>query len=266
MNEIWKDIADTDGQYQVSNFGNVRSLFFRTSSGRIITREPPLIMHQKVHTMGYLSVCLYYGKRPKEVFVHRLVATAFIPNPEGKPQVNHIDGDKTNNDASNLEWCTAKENYEHSCRQGLRQIPFDNGSPLALVKYHCIAQYTLQGELVAEWSDESAVHTSFNSHSKGLQNCLHGDTKSFMGFQWRRIPIGTKTPLRISPYKRRRASPRMRVLQKAYDGSLIIHFSSVKAAARFNHCSQKSILRRIRGEHSKSLYHSSFEADHTFDI
>lgn len=103
MNEEWKDIKGYEGLYQVSNFGRVKS--FQTGSD--------YILNQVKDWDGYMQLQLYKNNKPTTCKIHRLVANAFIPNPENKPQVNHIDEDKTNNMVSNLEWATAKENCNH---------------------------------------------------------------------------------------------------------------------------------------------------------
>lgn len=100
MQEIWKDIVGYEGLYQVSNMGRVRSL------KRNIILKPTSDMNGK----GYYFVNLKRGN-PKKI--HRLVAKAFIPNPDNKPEVNHIDGNTKNNKIDNLEWCTHQENCVH---------------------------------------------------------------------------------------------------------------------------------------------------------
>ena len=104
MKEIWKDIKDYEGLYQVSNLGRVK----RITTGRVLK---PL-----KHANGYLMVKLSKNSIVYTKTVHRLVAEAFIPNPEHKSEINHIDENKTNNTVSNLEWMTRKENINHGTR------------------------------------------------------------------------------------------------------------------------------------------------------
>jgi len=109
MKEQWRDIEGFDG-YQVSNLGNVRS-FWQVGRCKKKINKPRLKSKSK-HYKGYLYVSLLHDGVKK--YVHRLVAEAFIPNPENKKYVNHIDENKTNNHVDNLEWVTAKENSAHS--------------------------------------------------------------------------------------------------------------------------------------------------------
>lgn len=115
MAERWKDIAGYEGVYEVSSLGRVKTVARVDRRGRYI----PERIRTGVEVHGYLYCELWKDNRSKRFAVHRLVASAFIPNPEGKRQVNHIDGNKKNNIATNLEWCTYSENALHAFKNNL---------------------------------------------------------------------------------------------------------------------------------------------------
>lgn len=104
MEELWKDIEGYEGLYQISTLGRVK----RVTTGRILKGGK--------NTSGYIQMYLYKQGIRDVNRIHRLVAESFIPNPENKPEVNHINEDKTNNRVDNLEWCTRKENSNHGTR------------------------------------------------------------------------------------------------------------------------------------------------------
>lgn len=116
MREIWKDVQGYKGQYQVSNLGRVKSLKRKLENGRTVSEKILNSSSKKKTQDGYLMVAL----AGRTFRVNRLVATAFIPNPDNKPVVNHIDGNKENNKADNLEWATISENMLHAYRCGLK--------------------------------------------------------------------------------------------------------------------------------------------------
>ena len=117
--EIWKDIKDYEGLYQISNYGNVKSLPKERRNRRGVYIQKEKLLSLTNTSTGYKKVELVKDGKRKGFKVHRLVAQAFIPNPDEKPQVNHIDGDKTNNYVDNLEWATASENSIHAYNTGL---------------------------------------------------------------------------------------------------------------------------------------------------
>lgn len=117
--EIWKDIEGYENLYQVSTYGRIKSLSHINNLGRL---RPECILGIRLSDRGYHSAVLYNNGKPKSFRVHQLVARAFIPNPNNKPHVNHLDGVKGNNLVENLEWVTISENAKHAFKTGLNRI------------------------------------------------------------------------------------------------------------------------------------------------
>lgn len=123
--EIWKSVSGYDGIYEVSNLGEVRCLL-KSSNGKIYYRETPLILSKHFNNRtGYYSIQFgEWGRRSHKRFpIHRLVALHFVENPNNLPEVNHEDGDKSNNKASNLSWATREQNIQHGFKNGLISTP-----------------------------------------------------------------------------------------------------------------------------------------------
>lgn len=123
MKEIWKDVKDYEGLYQVSNLGRIKSLV-GWNGKKYIKREKiinPAIQKTNKNKEYYRNVIgLVKIKKRKMAKVHRLVAEAFIPNPNGYPIINHIDGNPLNNIVENLEWCDQKYNMKHAIENNLK--------------------------------------------------------------------------------------------------------------------------------------------------
>lgn len=113
---MWKPIKGYEGLYEVSDFGQVKSLERTASDGRHLKEK---IIHGGFYPNGYRFVCLRKDDANKNFLVHRLVAESFIPNPNDFPVVNHLDGNIKNNNVNNLEWCSQGRNLEHAVEIGL---------------------------------------------------------------------------------------------------------------------------------------------------
>ena len=165
--ELWKDIEAWEGLYRVSNYGNIYSC----KSNMIL---------KFADRNGYSMVKLQNHKVKKTVAVHRLVANAFIPNPNNLPQVNHIDGNKTNNKVENLEWCTQTENLKHACRTGLIDI-----TKMTNITKKKVCQYDTNGNFIKQWNSLSEVYRSLNIQIGNITKCCQGKLKTTGGYVWK---------------------------------------------------------------------------------
>lgn len=131
--EIWFDIPDWEEQFQISNKLRVKSKKRTTTNSLGIVHPVPESIINPYLQNGYFSFNSKKNGQRKAFLLHRCIATVFIPNPYNKPHVNHIDGIKTNNSISNLEWCTPKENAEHAVKNNLLNIQRGERSGKALL-------------------------------------------------------------------------------------------------------------------------------------
>ena len=155
MQEVWKDIEGYEGLYQVSKTGRVKSLERYVQNHSKLQYHPEQIKQpnerkRKNGLQGYLALQLYKDNKAKNCYIHRLVATAFIPNPQGKETVNHINGDKHDNRVENLEWNTYKENNEHAQETGLNDTYRKRNKKGATP----VAQYDKDMNLIAIYPSE----------------------------------------------------------------------------------------------------------------
>lgn len=182
MEEIWKDIKGYEGAYQVSNFGQVRSLDRTINHPNGPTKRRGIILKQvktgerrNYHCVDLKSV---------QYKVHRLVATAFIPNPENKPEVNHIDGNPSNNHVENLEWVTASENQVHALATGL--LVRERGVSCANTKYSL--NVFKNGEFITCLTGTAAM-IAFGLQPSKVLCCIKGSRKTHKGYTYEKVPL-----------------------------------------------------------------------------
>lgn len=174
MQEIWKDIKGYEGCYQVSNTGKVRSLNYRQTKQM---KE----LSCRVNHKGYVDVHLSKNGKSKRIVVHRLVAQTFILNPKALPQINHIDGNKQNNNINNLEWCNNSENQKHAYEKGLKLKKIGVNNP----GHKKLNQYDLQGNYIKTWDYIKQAGDSLNIPNSNIVKCCKKTYKTAGGFVWR---------------------------------------------------------------------------------
>lgn len=191
-NEVWKSIAGYEGLYEVSNMGRIRSIDRIRKSVRNGSNLGCLkgkVMKPFYNNIGYLMIDLFKDGIRKTFTVHRLVALAFVPNPDGKPCVNHLDETHDNNCADNLEWCTQKENmnYGTAPQRISKKIKerWERGKMKGRPKRQ-VAKYSLDGKLLEVYPSylDAAKACGSTSNGSSIINCIQGRYNTSYGYKW----------------------------------------------------------------------------------
>lgn len=183
--EEWKNIDGYEG-FQVSNKGRVRSIdkIVKGNGGSTFLKKGK-ILKTHINNFGYIVINLWVNNSFKHHKVHRLVAEAFIPNPQNLPQVNHRDEDKTNNSVDNLEWCDNKYN----CNYGTHNKRMANTLTNRKDQSKKVYQYTLDNKLVSEYQSINEAGRINNCYSQNIGKVCKGYTKTYKGFKWSYDPL-----------------------------------------------------------------------------
>lgn len=178
MEEVWKDVVGYEGLYQVSNSGRIKSLKYANQYG-VFKREK--ILRKRYDKKGYLHVYLYDKNMKKSFKLHRLIAETFIPNPENKPQVNHINGIKDDNRVENLEWCTNQENQIHAFKIGLQKIKVGSLNPNAKK----VNLYDLKGNYINTFGSIKEAQMYLHKNISHISDCCKGKRKTAGNYIWK---------------------------------------------------------------------------------
>lgn len=175
IDEIWKDIPNYEGFYQVSNYGRVKSLsriINHKSTGKVISKEKIL----KPHThYGYKNVLLSKNNEKKYKKIHRLVAETFIPNPNNLPYINHKNENRSDNRVENLEWCDSKYNNNYGNRN--KKIGVANSKK--------VKQYDLKGNYIKTWSSIMQVERTLKIKNSNIVKNCKGRSNKAGGYIWK---------------------------------------------------------------------------------
>lgn len=176
IREEWKDIQGFEGRYKISNKGRVKAL------EKVVMKERIL---KPGNVNGYEAVNLYNENHGKSrMYIHRLVASAFIENPCGLPYVNHKDENKSNNNSDNLEWCTPKENvnFGTSIERRTKNTDFKR---IAAKRAKQVSQYSLDGELIQRYGSLSECARLTGFDASGISKVCRGKASSAYGYIWK---------------------------------------------------------------------------------
>ena len=182
--ETFVNIKGYDGRYKIGNKGTVIGLS-RSKDNRYNNKQ--WILKQYQNKNGYMYVTLQKNKKRKTIKVHRLVAENFLENPDNLPQINHIDGNKKNNNVNNLEFCTAKHNMQEAYRLGLikggLKDKFGKDYPK---KINIIGMYK-DGILLEKFYGTGEIKRKYNYVPVAILDCCKGKYKKMYGYEWRFI-------------------------------------------------------------------------------
>ena len=239
MEELWKNVEGTEGMYQVSNYGRVLVRDYRAKG---YWREQ---ISSKRDRAGYRTVPIYYNGKRKVVLLHRLVAFAFIPNPNNYPVVNHKDQNPSNNVASNLEWCTIQYNATYADAVERRKARITG----VYRSNDAVAQYALDGTFIKVHKSSRdasfAVCGSRTLKAETIVEVCRGSRQMCCGYQWRYASDGY--PEKLPHYSRTNM-----IEQLSLDGEHIAYHKSSYEAYKAVGVQPSQVLKCCKGERDQS--------------
>lgn len=178
MEENWKDIKGYEGLYQVSNFGRIKSInrtinHNKGNGNRILNGRILKCWYDK---NNYARISLSKNGKVTKYLVHYITASTFIPNPDNKPCIDHIDTNPSNNNVENLRWCTQKEN----CNNPITKIKMRKNSSCSKP----VLQFSKEGELIKKWDSTMDIQRELGISNTCISYCCTGKNKTARGFKW----------------------------------------------------------------------------------
>lgn len=228
--EEWRPIVGYEGLYEVSNTGKIKRCEYVDANNRLCKSK---ILKFKINKGGYCTIGLTKNGKRSFLMGHRLVAMAFIPNPDNLPQINHKDENRQNNYVSNLEWCTSKYNINYG--NSVKKRSFG------------VIQLTKEGKFVREYRSGFAASQANNIARTNLYNALHGNTDSAGGFLWKYVDNERARKAEERRQKRSNYTAGM-VIQYSIDGKQLNVFKNITEAAAFFNISSVAIRKNCTEE------------------
>ena len=258
--EIWKQIQGYEGLYEISNYGRVKNTASRFHHNKILKA---LINKSTIRSSKYLKVSLFKNGTLKNYFIHRLVAIAFIPNPNNLPFVNHKDENGKNPCVYNLEWCTSKYNSNYGTSpERIRQ------QKLLGANFKEIHQYSLDGEYIATYASQTNAERILGINKNSINNALRGKVSQAGGFLWTYTKEKEEIMRKLNTYTHCKYRKHIRmtnidkkkvpiwrckkIIQLSLDGIEISRFDSLADAERSIGVCYNAISRCLHGKSQSS--------------
>lgn len=233
--EKWLPVTGYEGYYNISSYGRVKSLH----------KKVPVIIRTNRNKFGREQIVLHHDGHTKTSSVHRLVAEAFLPNPNNLSDVNHKDENPMNNQVNNLEWCTHAYNMRYGTIKQRVSAALKNHPKTSSP----IAQYDLQGKFLRIWPSIREVKRTLNARGwKGICSVCKGKAPSALGFQWRYIEDGLRPINNIGPCPHRYSTIPKIVCQYTLLGDFLSCYPSASEAARAVGIAPTNIIACLKGK------------------
>lgn len=236
--EIWRPVKGYEGYYEISNFGRLKSLERKVKQGNHFRFVPEKIKKPHMSGDGYPAYTLCKDCKSRMIRTHLLIARAFIPNPDNKGYVDHINTDKNDFSIKNLRWVTAKENANNPltlrhCRENTYIKEVSDKAKRTKIERGCktaprkVYQFSKEAKFIKEWFCPNTVQQEIGIHATAIRDCCNKKRFSAGGFLW------SYNKDIITPYKKPISVKAKKISQYDLEGNLIKTWESYTEAARF---------------------------------